>query len=203
MSESEHQAGGAAGSSRKGAHTRTRILDLARQTLVQQGYDALVLRSLAADAGMTLGNLQYYFPTRECLLETVLRQEAETDLEDLRLLRAPGAGNADLVDAVVRRLLDKWRGDSGRVLALLGFLALHPGPFRTLYRQIYSRFYDELAVTLESVNPALDRAERLRRARLLTALLDGAAGQLNRRRSASLIRDVTEQARHIALAPPA
>ncbi len=203
MADNDRQDAGATGSSRKGARTRARILDLTRQILVRQGYDALVLRSVAADAGMTVGNLQYYFPTRECLLETVLRQEAETDLDDLRSLRAGSGGSTELIEAVVRHLLDKWRGDSGRVLALLGFLALHPGPFRALYRQVYARFYEELALTLETVNPALNRAECKRRARLLTALLDGAAGQLNRKRAASLIDDVAEQARHIALAAPA
>lgn len=184
--------------SRKGEETRARVMDVARTLLVEQGYDAVVMRDIATRAGMALGNLQHYFPSRESLLEAVIRAEAETDLADLRAVRERGLVPAAELQAVVRLLVRKWRGDSGKVLALLGFLALHAPTFRTLYREVYERFYGELAKTLARLQPGRPSREYQRRARLLTALLDGASAQVNRGESAAFLDDVTAIARDLA-----
>ncbi len=88
--------------SRKGAATRARILDAARNMLVDCGYDGLVMRSVAAAAGMTLGNLQHYFATREALLAAVVRAEADSRRHPPAAggRRGPGTGAArDRADA--------------------------------------------------------------------------------------------------------
>ncbi len=183
---------------RKGEAARERILDAARRLLIHEGYDALILRTVAARAGMKLGNLQYYFPTREALLEAVLRQEAHSDLAALQEASTDGAGPREALVLAVKLLAGKWRGESGKILALLGFLALHQPTFRALYREVYEQFYGELAVLVERVRPGLPRREYRRRARIITALLDGASMQASRGDSAELLRDVTEQAVMIA-----
>lgn len=187
--------------SRKGAATRARILATARDVLVQAGYDGVVMRSVAAQAGMTLGNLQHYFPTREALLAAVVQAEADTDLEDLKRLRARTNEPERVFRASVQTLIRKWRGESGKILALLGFLALHLPVFRDMYRAVYEQFYEELAQTIGALVPELDRHECLRRARLVTALLDGAAQQVNRGGSAGFLEQVTREALRIAGAP--
>lgn len=187
--------------SRKGAATRARILDSARTMLVQTGYDGVVMRSVAAQAKMTLGNLQHYFPTREALLAAVVQAEADSDLEDLRRQRAGTDTPERVFRASVQTLIRKWRGESGKILALLGFLALHLPHFRVMYRHVYEQFYDELAQTIGALVPGLDRRECLRRARLVTALLDGAAQQVSRGGSAGFLEQVTREALRIAGAP--
>ncbi len=182
----------------KGEAARERILDAARRLLIEEGYDALILRTLASRAGMKLGNLQYYFPTREALLEAVLRREADSDLQDLRGARSDRAAPREELVLVVRLLGRKWRGESGKILALLGFLALHVPAFRALYRDVYEQFYGELAALVERLRPGLPRREYRRRARIITALLDGASMQASRGDSAELMDDVAEQAVAIA-----
>ncbi|HBM87140.1 MAG TPA: hypothetical protein DD437_01220, partial [Rhodobiaceae bacterium] len=51
----------------KGQKRRAEIISLGRNLLIEEGYDAFVLRTIAAQAEITLGNLQYYFPVREDL----------------------------------------------------------------------------------------------------------------------------------------
>lgn len=187
--------------SRKGAATRARILATARSMLVATGYDGVVMRSVATEAGMTLGNLQHYFPTREALLAAVLQAEADTDLEDLKRLRARADEPEQVFRASVQTLIGKWRGESGKILALLGFLALHLPVFRDMYRAVYEQFYAELAQTIGALVPDLGQRECLRRARLVTALLDGAAQQVNRGGSAEFLEQVTREALRIAGAP--
>ena len=59
----------------KGEHRRADILAVARRVLVGGGYDRFVLRESAGRVGVMLGNLQYYYATRDDLLEAVIRAE--------------------------------------------------------------------------------------------------------------------------------
>ena len=60
----------------KGELRMFQLLDAAETILVRDGADALTLREVAKEAGITLGNLQYYFPTRAKLLEAIFERYA-------------------------------------------------------------------------------------------------------------------------------
>ena len=184
--------------SRKGAATRARILQTARRMLVAEGYDGVVMRNVAASADMTLGNLQHYFPTREALLAAVVGAEVETDLADIRRLRERSEDAVSLLRTTVQTLIRKWRGESGKVTSLLGFLAQHLPVFREMYRDVYEAFYRELALTISELDDGIGEREALRRARLVTALLDGASQQVNRGESARFLDQVADEAVRIA-----
>lgn len=184
--------------SRKGAATRARILDTARRMLISEGYDGMVMRNVAAESGMAIGNLQHYFPTREALLAAVVSAEANSDLDDIRRLREREDDPEKLLRATVATLTRKWRGDSGKVTSLLGFLAQHLPLFRHMYREVYEAFYRELALTIAALRADIGKKEAVRRARLVTALLDGASQQVNRGGSARFLDQVADEAVRIA-----
>lgn len=184
--------------SRKGAATRGRILETARRMLIADGYDGVVMRNVAAAADMTLGNLQHYFPTREALLAAVVSAEAESDLADIRRLRERADDPQTLLRTTVQTLIRKWRGESGKVTSLLGFLAQHLPVFRDMYRDVYEAFYRELALTIAALDGDVGEREALRRARLVTALLDGASQQVNRGESGRFLDQVADEALRIA-----
>jgi AcrR family transcriptional regulator len=184
--------------SRKGAATRGRILETARRMLIADGYDGVVMRNVAAAADMTLGNLQHYFPTREALLAAVVSAEAESDLADIRRLRERADDPQTLLRTTVQTLIRKWRGESGKVTSLLGFLAQHLPVFRDMYRDVYEAFYRELALTIAALDDDVGEREALRRARLVTALLDGASQQVNRGESGRFLDQVADEALRIA-----
>ena len=50
---------------KKGLQRRAQILDAASQRLVEVGMEGLSLNSIAAKVGISLGNLQYYFPYKK------------------------------------------------------------------------------------------------------------------------------------------
>jgi AcrR family transcriptional regulator len=61
----------------QGAETRERILDVAQQLFIQQGYDKTSLRDIAERLGITKAALYYYFERKEdILLELHLRLHA-------------------------------------------------------------------------------------------------------------------------------
>ena len=87
----------------KGLATRQRILEAARAILVDEGFERLILREVADRCGMTLGNLQYYFATRDDLLATLIQQEADADIAtieaaitEIQSALARDPGNRDL-----------------------------------------------------------------------------------------------------------
>lgn len=57
----------------KGRDTTLKILEAARIILVEKGYAELTFREVSRAANMRLGNLQYYYPTRDILLEDLFK----------------------------------------------------------------------------------------------------------------------------------
>lgn len=161
----------------RGTDRRAVAVAVARQVLVADGFEAFVMRRIADLAGMRLGNLQYYFATRDDLLEAVLRAEAERDLDALR------AGSGDTVDPATHLtdalgvLLHEWGSEGGSVYAPMTLLAVHDERFATICREIYAAFYAELATVVRRVDPTATAAQARSRAIVITALVDGAAVQ--------------------------
>lgn len=56
----------------KGLGRAQDILDCARAILAQEGYAGLSMRRVAAQAGISLSNVQHYYPNKDLLLEALL-----------------------------------------------------------------------------------------------------------------------------------
>lgn len=63
---------------------RRQILEAAAAVLLRHGHSGASLRSIAAEAGLPLGNVQYYFPTKAKLMIEVWRYVNSESLERLR-----------------------------------------------------------------------------------------------------------------------
>ncbi|MFK8024724.1 MAG: TetR/AcrR family transcriptional regulator [Ilumatobacter sp.] len=162
---------------KKGETTRERIVAAARSMLLDRGYDGLVLRELAESLDIKLGNLQYYFATREDLALHVLSLEGARDallIEDSRETCDPH----DALRLVVRDMVVRYRGESGRLLLMISALAQHHEAFRTLYSDSYAGFYPPFEALIGAVNPELSPGETAMRARLINALVEGSSFQV-------------------------
>lgn len=184
---------------RKGATTRDRIAAAARTMLLDRGYDGLVLRELADSLDITLGNLQYYFRTREALALHVLGAEGARDaalIRDQLQRRSP----EEAFRLVVRDMAKRYRGDSGRLLSMITALAQHNAPFLDLYRVSYANFYPVFEDLLERIQPELDRDEVAARARIINGLIEGSAFQTDVGDIDVFLDRVVTEAEGIALA---
>ena len=82
----------------RGAETRRRILDAAREVLVERGYSGTSTRGVAERAGVPLSLVHYHFGDKRSLLVDVLEAENERLLvRQTELYDAPGP------------LAEKWR----------------------------------------------------------------------------------------------
>jgi AcrR family transcriptional regulator len=64
--------------------TRGVLLDGAERLMLEEGYAAVTYRRVAAEAGVTGGLVQYYFPTLDDLFVCLLRRHADSNLERLQ-----------------------------------------------------------------------------------------------------------------------
>lgn len=81
----------------KAERTRATIRAAALRSFRARGYDETTLRYIAAEAGVSLGNAYYYFPTKNHLVQE-LYVDVSTEFHDLAATRLVG------VDDLVERL---------------------------------------------------------------------------------------------------
>lgn len=181
----------------KGELRRAQILTAARRMLVDDGYDCFVMREIASRVGVQLGNLQYYYTNRDDLLEAVIRAEFERNQLEVAVLAIGERSPRKKLEAIARHLIEVWGKEGGRIYVVMSLLALHHPRFRALHLEIYSAFYDGLLPVLREFHPRARRTDLLSRARLITALIDGALAQVPNRpflgRAIAAVRKIAEE----------
>lgn len=176
----------------KGEKRQQEILDAARAVLIERGYEGFVLREIAAELGITVGNLQYYFPTREDLLLGVGRAENQRALDAILRITLERASPTEKIRRLVREVVDGWHREGGKVFAALTLLAIHNPQIRALYMENYQGFYDALADVLAELEPRSSRDALVQKARLVTSLLDGALLQIPIHRNRTRRKELDE-----------
>ena len=61
----------------RGAQTRQLIVDTALRLFLSQGYEATTMRVIAAEAGVSVGNAYYYFPSKQHLVQAYYSHSQE------------------------------------------------------------------------------------------------------------------------------
>ena len=168
------------------------IVAVAAGVLAEDGLDQFVMRRIADMADMKLGNLQYYFATRDDLLEAVVRSEFAEDLATINTVE--DADPLRRLAKVVAALSDRWFARNGSVYLPIAVLALRNERFAQVMAEIYAEFYTLMSDIVRAVDPSATVATAQRRAFLMTSLLDGASLQPGRTDPAitdSLVDDLT------------
>lgn len=166
----------------KGEIKRQQILALARQKLIDDGHDVLSMRDLAVAADMRLGNLQYYFKTKEALVTEIFREEAETDIAALdQILSEAMQKSGDPIthlSALLLYVLEKWSGDAGRIFSSMAYLKQYNAAYEPIYDEVYEAFYLAQIKPLMLIQPGLTKSAYKAKARLICALIDGSTGMV-------------------------
>lgn len=72
-----------AGRWRTGQQNKQRIIDVARERFMRDGYDRTTVRAIAADAGVDVAMVYYFFDNKEGLFTTAVLVDAKSPLYDL------------------------------------------------------------------------------------------------------------------------
>src|SRR5512145_172439 len=100
--------------SARGASTKLRVLQAARELLVDEGPKAFSLRAVAARAGLSLSNLQFHYRDHATLLRSLLDEELQNGrrLVDAALAKRSSPSDAETgLSLVLGALLDQQRDE--------------------------------------------------------------------------------------------
>lgn len=99
---------------------REQIASALMRVAADRGLEAVSLRHVAAEAGVTAGMVQHYFPTKDAMMDFAMRAASaryETRMNEALAQLVEGAPARELVGAVLRALLplDESKRADGRV----------------------------------------------------------------------------------------
>jgi len=143
---------------------------------MSKGYAQFSMRNVAAEAGMRLGNVQYYFPTRSDLVRALM-QDTEARYEAAYrecLLKAPPDRHERFKAFMDFSLTDVANPETRRFItqmwALLDTMDAESGH---LLNEFYEMDIAALSERVAEVDPDCPAAEVRRRATLLAAMIEG------------------------------
>jgi TetR/AcrR family transcriptional repressor of uid operon len=82
---------------------RTRILDAAERSFVRAGFHRTTMQDVAAEAGMSPGNLYRYFPSKDALVAGLCERDRSQLANEFSEVRDAGAGFMDAFRELGRR----------------------------------------------------------------------------------------------------
>lgn len=151
------------------------ILRAALALLVNQGSAALTLRRIAAESGMNVGNLNYYFRSKEELIRELLNAVISSYEESFdEIIHETGASaEARLENLVVLILEDITTKKTTRFFPELWAMANHDPFVHDRMNELYERARVSLNELIAEINPALPDDERQILALFISGSMEG------------------------------
>jgi AcrR family transcriptional regulator len=175
MSMSTNENSGAEPVHNKGRKRRALVVAAARTRLIEHGITGLVLRDLADEMGITHGNLQYYFKTKNDLLKAVFDEEVQKYTVGLTEGVKGATTTAGKISAIIDSCFAVIETDETRLWRMLIALAGHDLEFAEILKQ-ENQFFDKvLAGELAHIAPHLSKTKRKHIATLVRVMIDGVA----------------------------
>jgi AcrR family transcriptional regulator len=150
---------------------RTRIADALMRVAADHGLEAVSLRHVAAEAGVSAGMVQHYFRTKDEMMAfalEVVRERNQARVEEAVGRLGPGPAPRDLLRTILGTLLpleEESRADGRVALAFLAYSAVRPAAAAALREET-----GQLVGFIASLLPV---PEKETAARSLLALMEG------------------------------
>lgn len=159
----------------KGQSRALEILEAALDLLVDQGYRAMSMRRIAAACGITLGNVTYYYPTKDALVRDLLEGVLATYEDAFDHIRSdPSLSPQDQLVAIIQLILDDIQTKkTTHLFPELWALANHDPFIADRVDELYRRVRVVLNELIALLNPALTTEERETVALFVSASLEG------------------------------
>ncbi|MBN3791622.1 TetR/AcrR family transcriptional regulator [Burkholderia sp. Ac-20353] len=158
----------------QGVRTRNAIVRVARKCLLETGPVDFSLRAVALRVGISVSNLQYYFPTRLAVLRAVLASTIHAYLDELKRTLNNGSPAREILDAFLERGLSDAKDANLMTLWMhfVSFASTDPECSQML-GECYDTVTRSLAQLIRAVNPECTEVDSLRVASLIIVMDDG------------------------------
>lgn len=159
----------------KGHETREHILQAALSLLVEEGYQAMSMRRVAAACGMKLGNLTYHFASREDLIRGLLDSVIRAyEIEFAAIVHMPGTPPEERLAEICGLILEDIRTKkTTRVFPELWALSNHDPFVFERVQETYARARAPLVEIVGEMRPDLAGHQRQDLALFISASMEG------------------------------
>src|SRR6202163_5134016 len=134
--------------------SRDQIIHAAADSLLENGYSGTSVRAIATKAGVAIGNLQYWFPTKSELLVEAWRHLTARSVDELRRTLNQLSDPLEVLEIGVESLWDSLRRLGDIQLAAFDLLVQAPRTerLRAYLPELFTRYR-------EGIQEQLDRLE--------------------------------------------
>ena len=163
------------GVTEKGNERIRSILEEAKNALVDEGFSGLSFRTIAKRAGVTVGNVTYYFPTKDRLLVELAGYIFDRwDVRFCRELPKTLTEKMDIFLYSIRYMIEEnKRVKSSTLLLEMWTMANRSTSVMRMLDTFYARMRSWIEEMLLDINPMLSARKRRLRAALITSQLEG------------------------------
>jgi AcrR family transcriptional regulator len=163
------------GATEKGNERIRSILEEAKTALVEEGFSGLSFRTIAKRAGVTVGNVTYYFPTKDHLMVELAAYIFDRwDVRFHRDLPTALTAKMDIFLYSIRYMIEEnKRAKSNSLLLEMWAMANHSTSVMKMLDTFYSKMRSWIEDMLADINPTLSVRKRRLRAALITSQIEG------------------------------
>jgi AcrR family transcriptional regulator len=149
-----------------------KMLDAAERVLIRDGYHAFSTRRVAAECGVSLGHLTYYFPAKDELLRAMISAVMARYGERMRIASAAAEARTreDLRALLDWLLCDTVTQETSGLFRELWVLAKHDAVAAREVLQFYESLIESFVQTAAQVYPSVE-VQRLRQIGHLIGML--------------------------------
>ncbi|HDR9482571.1 TPA: TetR/AcrR family transcriptional regulator [Burkholderia aenigmatica] len=168
----------------QGVRTRNAIIRVARKLLLENGPMDFSLRAVAVKAGISVSNLQYYFPTRPAVLRAVMAPVIDAYVDALKHALESNTSPHAAIEAILSLGLQDAKDSKNIPLWWHFFSFASTDPECAQMRDDwYDTITSEFSKLIRAVNPEHGAAESAHIAILLISMVDGMTLHLGTTRS--------------------
>src|SRR5258708_15334408 len=137
------------------ASAREQIVRAAAESLLENGYAGTSVRAIAARAGVAIGTLQYYFPTKSELLVEAWRYLTARSVEELRAACNRLGDPMEALELGVESIWDTLRQLGDMQLAAFDPLVQAPRTerLRAYLPEVFTRYRDFIQEQIDRLEP--------------------------------------------------
>lgn len=159
----------------KGNARALEILEQAKNILVEDGFAELSFRTIAKQAGITVGNVTYYFPNKERLMEELATYIFDRwDASYRKHLPVELTDRTEIFDYTIRFMIEQnKRPRTNALLQEIWAIASRSDTVMRMLDVFYTRMRQWIEEMLADINPSLPVRVRRIRAALITSQIEG------------------------------
>lgn len=158
----------------KGRAKVEKILEVAKTLFTQGGYGEMTMRQVAEHTGMSLSNVQHYFPAREDLLRALLESVMDSYDPAFGEIETREIDPKAKLEAAIRYLLeDTKRSATERLFVEIWSLATRDAIAREIFDKMYTHHRQNLGRLISAANTDLSSNEIQQRAALVSMQIEG------------------------------